>query len=336
MIEIEWFGLAFLFLAVSGLSFVAVQGLFSRRNRVGERLGSESDLALDSQPEMVLGPLTPALAGQTPVTATGRAALEQELRDAGYYRPTALMEFLAVRAVLTFLPLFIAAALLVLVEPERFPVVIGLGLCAAVLGFSLPRVYINGQARRRWRQIERGLPVAVDLLTLALTAGQNVLSAFQRVSQELKFAYPVLSQELAIVAHQASLRSLEHALRQLAARVRLPEVRTLALILVQSEQLGTDITAALMEFATNFRTTLKQRAEAQANRASFWMVFPTLFCLWIPAAVLLIGPVFYEFWHRRSDSERYLQGGAQKAKEIKERRQVLSGGASAAPGEVEP
>jgi tight adherence protein C len=307
----EWVGLAFIFLAVAGLSFVAVQGLIGRRQRLDERLtGSESE----SDPRLLLGSLTPALAGQTPMTAGGRATLQQELLDAGYYRPTALMEYLAIRALLTFMPLLLAAALLVLVEPPRMPLVVVLGLGASALGFSLPRLYINSRAKHRAREIERGLATAVDLLTLALSAGQNVLAAFRRVSQELRFAYPVLSQELAIVSRQADLRSLEHALRQLAARVRVPEVRTLAIILVQSEQLGTDIIASLTEFANNFRTTLKQRAEAQANKASFWMVFPSLFCLWLPAAALLIGPVYYEFWHRRSSVSEPLSRRASDAK----------------------
>jgi hypothetical protein len=29
------------------------------------------------------------------------------------------------------------------------------------------------------------------------------------------------------------------------------------------------------------------------------MLFPTLFGLWIPAAVILIGPIVFEFRHRR-------------------------------------
>jgi tight adherence protein C len=302
----EWLILAALVVTVALLCFVVLRALAGRRQRAQRRLvGSEHDIAFDSEPELVLGPLTPALGGPLPGGTSG-TELELELRDAGYYRPTALMEYRAIRAVLVILPLVAAGVLMLLVEREQMLLVGVLGLIGAVLGFSLPRVYINQRARWRARQIERGLPVAVDLLALALTAGLNILTAFQRVSQQMRFSYPVLAGELLIVSRQADLRSLEHALRQLAARVRVPEVRTLALILVQSEQLGTDINTALLEFSSNFRTTMKQRAEGQANRASFWMIFPSLFCLWIPAAVLLIAPVYYQFWRGRGDVREIL------------------------------
>jgi hypothetical protein len=77
-------------------------------------------------------------------------------------------------------------------------------------------------------------------------------------------------------------------------------VYNLAIILTQSEQQGADITNGLFEFSSNFRVTLRQRADAQANRASFWMLFPTVFCMWIPAAVVLAAPVYFEFDERRA------------------------------------
>ena len=138
--------------------------------------------------------------------------------------------------------------------------------------------------------------------------------------RELKKAYPVLAYELEIVEQQAELRSLEHALQQLSDRVRIPEIRNLALILVQSERLGTDVGAALLEFSASFRATLKQRAEAQANKASFWMTFPTILCLWISAGIILVGPLWYEFWNRREQTQELFRQRIEKLKEEKERK----------------
>jgi pilus assembly protein TadC len=296
----EWIGMAIVFVVVAGLCFSVLQVGARRRHQLESRLAPGTSVTDSvSDPNLVLGGLTPALAAQVPMTLTHQAALQQELRDAGYYRPTAMMEYAAIRAVLVILPLLFAGVALTMVPEHRILMVALLGLVGAMLGYSLPRAYLNYRARWRGRQIERGLPVAVDLLTLGLTAGQNILTSFKRVSWELRHSFPILSKELQIVSSQADLRSLEYALHELAGRVRVPEVRTLALILAQSERLGTDIVATLLEFASNFRVTLKQRAEAHANRVSFWMVFPSLFCLWIPAAVLLVGPAFFEFWHRR-------------------------------------
>src|SRR5215467_334118 len=91
----------------------------ARRRRMEARLRSQrsdpmmgSDPSLSSTPELVLGEqLTPALAGTVPMDTENRSALQRELRAAGFYRPTALMEYAAIRACLILLPLILAAVL---------------------------------------------------------------------------------------------------------------------------------------------------------------------------------------------------------------------------------
>jgi tight adherence protein C len=311
----EWLFLGLLFTIVSGSLFLLLQRGSSRRQRLEGRLANDRTTEVGSTPELLLGDLTPALAEQTPMTDRDRTDLQRELIDAGYYRPTAVMEYAALRAVLVFVPLLAAAALAVFVEPSQIPGVAIGGAMIALMGYSLPRVYLNYLARVRTREVERGLPVALDLMTLGLSAGLTILAALRRVAHELKTAYPVLAYELEIVQQQAELRSLEHALQQLADRVRIPEVRNLALILVQSERLGTDIATALLEFSASFRATLKQRAEAQANKASFWMTFPTILCLWVSAGIILIGPMYYEFWKRREQTQDLFKERIQRLEE---------------------
>jgi tight adherence protein C len=304
----EWLWLGVIFTSVALVTFTLLYWAARRREKVAERLAvAEGDSAVDSHPELVLGELTPALAMQSPMTPGDRAALAQELREAGFYRPTALMEYAAIRAVLVILPLMVALGLALLADRDRMPAILIGGAIVAVLGYSLPRLYIGYVARRRARDIERGLPVAIDLLTLGLSGGQNILAALARVSHEMRHSFPVLSDELQIVLRQAELRNLPHALQQFAGRVGVPEVRNLSLILSQAERLGTDIASALLEFSTSLRTSLRQRADAQANRASFWMLFPTVLCLWVPAAIILVGPVFFEFAERRRETARLLE-----------------------------
>ena len=52
--------------------------------------------------------------------------------------------------------------------------------------------------------------------------------------------------------------------------------------------------------ADNFRLTSRQRAEAQANRTSFWMLFPSVFCFWVAAAIMLVGPAYLQFFDTRA------------------------------------
>jgi tight adherence protein C len=315
----EWLILGLLFAIVSGSLFLLLQWNNAKRQRLEKRLTSP-ETELEPKQELLLGELTPALAEQIPLTEKGRQDLQRELIDAGYYRPTALMEYVALRTVLLFVPLIGAAVVAIFVEPRRIPVVALVGVTLALLGYSFPRIFLNYLARIRTRHIERGLPVALDLITLGLSSGLTILASIRRVSLEMKRANPVLAYELEIVHQQAELRSLEHALKQLSDRVRIPEIRNLALILLHSERLGTDIGSTLLEFSSSYRATLRQRADAQANKVSFWMTFPTVLCLWISAAIILVGPMYYEFWNRRTQTQDLVNRRMERLRERTEKQ----------------
>jgi pilus assembly protein TadC len=309
----EWIGLALVFLVTTGSAFLLLARSLRRERIIQERL-AKGDSAADADPPLLLGAITPALAEQIPISANMRAELQKDLRAAGYYRPTALMEYAALRAVLVLVPFFVAGLVALSVPNSKITLVLCGGLVIGLLGYSVPRLYIYVRGKRRSREIEHGLPVAVDLLTLCLTGGQNVVGALQRVAGDLRHSYPVLAQELTIVQQQAALRSPEQALQQWPERVQVPEVRNLAMLLTQSERLGTDASSALMEFADNFRVNLKQRAEAQANRTSFWMIFPTVSCLFIAAGIILVGPGYLDFWQQQQEARKLLAKDQQNVK----------------------
>jgi tight adherence protein C len=270
--------------------YLLVRGMLARRARQEER-------KLPAPPDR----MAPDLAAMLPASSDSRREVQQLLWTAGYYRPSALTEYLAVRAVLC-LGVVAATTLVALLAPmsDLLMVLIG-GAVLVGLGFSMPRLVLSGQASARAGRLTRGLPLAMDVIGLCLTAGQNLLRSLEQTSRELARSCPDLSLELQIVHQQASMHSLEQALLQWAERLDIAEIRSLALLLVQSDRLGTDMVATLMEVADSQRTVQKQRAEAQANRANFWMLFPTLFCLWTASAIILVGPVYIEFWEYRRE-----------------------------------
>jgi tight adherence protein C len=277
-----------------GATMMAYLGLVRRRERVAERLKAPhtpSDPSIGSKPELVLGDLTPALSEQVPMSLETRSELQRELQSAGLYRPTALMEYTAVRAVLIIIPLILGGVIALLwteTVADGLKVFLG-AVVAAMLGFSLPRLYLYIRAMARKSAIERGLPVAIDMLTLCLSAGLNVLNSIERVADELSMAYPELGFELQLVRRQADLRSLEFALVQFAERVDLPQLRNVSVILNQSEKLGTDGITVLREYADNMRVNMKQRAEAIANRAPLKMLIPA-YLMGIGVFILILTP----------------------------------------------
>lgn len=315
----EIFLLTFVFLAVAGVTMSIFQWLVNRRmRREMENIKSATPIAGASTP-MVLGPLTPLIAEQTPMGETARADVRRELSEAGFYQPDALTEFRAVRAVLVLVPLLLTGGLSLLATRVEMGRLIIAGCILSGLGYAIPRLYIQYRGRMRARELERGLPVVIDLLNLALTGGQNLLAALHAVTREIGHSYPVLAEELEIVRNQAALSHLGAALNQFAQRTNHPDVRNLAMVLSQTERLGTDVSAALQEYGNNLRLNMRHRAEAAANRASFWMMFPTILCLSIPAAILLVSPVYMEFWKRRDDVRLTFPDAAKKVEQLNKR-----------------
>jgi tight adherence protein C len=291
----EFLFLALLFLLIAVITFGGFYFISQRRQRVQERLQAGSDPSIGSTPELILGDLTPAFAEQIPIAEADRSDLQRLLRTAGYYRPTALLEYAALRALLIFLPLLVAV-LLVFLFTESFDEAkwyLIAGVIGAMLGFSLPRVYLYIRAEARKFSIERALPTAIDMISLCLTAGLNIFVSLERVVKELYYSFPDLAFELDIVRRQAEMRNFDFALAQFADRVGMPNVRNLSAILSQSESLGTDTVGTLREYADNMRFNMRQRAEEMANKAPFKLLFPA-YMLAFGAGILLISPTVLE------------------------------------------
>jgi tight adherence protein C len=312
---------ALIFLAVGSGIFSLVHRTMADRTKKTPRRAADiftSGSAILDDPEnlspFATNDLTPALAAQIPISEADRKELEKELRTAGYFGRRALLEYAAVRAVLVLTPLIGAGILALGVDDDQMWKVIAGGLVLAMLGYSLPRVYLYYRGRERMRKLENALPVAVDMLTLCITAGQTLTASLGRVAKELAPAHPLMSAELAITKRHAEISNLPHALKQLADRVPIGETRNLALILAQAERLGSETGPALLEYANNIRTGMKQRADTRANQAMFWMLFPTLLCLWIPAAILLVGPAILEF---RTERQKIFQQWRQSREQLK-------------------
>jgi len=259
----------------------------------------------------LFGGWTAPLAGLVPMSPEGEEASRKALLRAGFYHRSALIDYQAVRSLLTLLPLLLALELALFWDnPSLTLWTAGYGLVGAALGFLLPRAYLINRGNARAREIQRGLPLALDLLALCLKAGVNLAAAFAHVARQTRATHPILAHELDLTARQAQLRSLGHALRRLAERVQVSEISTFAHTLAQSEEMGTDTATALHELSTNQRGNLRQQAEAQANRTSFWMLFPTVGCLYLAAAIILIAPAFLQLV-REGQAARDMAGQTQ-------------------------
>ena len=112
------------------------------------------------------------------------------------------------------------------------------------------------------------------------------------------------------------LLSLSVAFEQWANRSQVQEIRNVAVILTQSQKLGNDPSTVLMEFADNMRTNLRQRADAQAQRTTFLALFPTILFMWVPALILLVGPIYFDFAEKRRVNKEALKASDEEMKQL--------------------
>ena len=158
-------------------------------------------------------------------------------------------------------------------------------------GYMLPGIYVQRRIKLRRKQIQNGLPDALDLLIVCVEAGLGIDQALLRTADELIIAYPALGEELRLVniETRAGKPRLE-AFRNFAKRTQVEDVRSLVAMLVQTDRFGTSIAQALRTHAEVSRTKRRQRAEEKAAKLGVKLVFPLVFCL-IPAFfVVSIGP----------------------------------------------
>lgn len=240
--------------------------------------------------DLVFGTATSTLAVMLPESPERIEKSKQELMAAGFYGPHAMMNLSAVRYLAIMVPLMIFGTFLVLAPPwAEMYAVIGLVL-VPLLGWSLPRIYLQNKGSERIRQIEQAMPDMLDLLNMCVSQGLTVTESLTRIGQELRPVYPALSQELRIVGEQARLGTLEQALMNLNQRLDVPDVHSFTALLIQTERMGTSISQALSGYSDSMRTTLQQRADEKGNKAAFKLLFPTVLCLMPAVYLILLGP----------------------------------------------
>lgn len=250
--------------------------------------------------DYVFGSATPALAEMMPESDARRSKTKKELQAAGYYQPHALQNFSAIRymSILGTLMLFGIALIL---APERFeiPILIGM-ILIPILVWAVPFLIVTSRASDRRSEIEQGIPDMLDMLNMCVSQGMTVPRALKRIGGELGKIYPALAQELKIVIEQSSIGTFSQALTNFSKRIDVPEVHSFASLLIQTDQLGTDVTSALQEYSDNMRESLQQRADEKANKATFKLLFPTVLCLMPAIYIFLLGPAIVElsdFFH---------------------------------------
>jgi tight adherence protein C len=156
------------------------------------------------------------------------------------------------------------------------------------LGYYLPEWVLRARSGRRQHELQRALPDALDLLSITVQAGLGFDAAVERVSRQMGGP---LGGELYRVTQEMRLgKSRGEALRDLADRTNVEELRSFVLAMVQAEIFGISISRVLANQATDLRLKRRQRAEEQAQKLPVKIIFPLILCIFPALLVVLLGP----------------------------------------------
>lgn len=157
-----------------------------------------------------------------------------------------------------------------------------------VVAFYLPDYVISKKAATRQAIIQRDLADSLDQITMSVEAGLGFEGAIERV---VGTGTGPLNDELRRMLLEMQLGAARSdALRSLADRTDVPDLKSFVFAIVQSEAYGLPIAQVLRVQASELRDKRKQRAEERALKIPVLLIFPLAFGIFPALFIVLLGP----------------------------------------------
>jgi tight adherence protein C len=221
-------------------------------------------------------------------------AIQQKMAHAGYRNKEWAVLIIVARAILPIVIGLVMGLLIYWVDfwpdwgPMKRLAVFG---GSVLMSYKGPEIFLKNKADKRTKEIQKGLPDALDLLVICAEAGLTVDAAFNRVAKELGRAYPELGDEFALTAIELSfLNERKMAFNNFAYRVNLEAVKGVVTTMIQTERYGTPLASALRVLSAEFRNERMMRAEEKAARLPAIMTVPLIVFILPTLFVVILGP----------------------------------------------
>jgi tight adherence protein C len=283
-----------LFLVTAAGLFYAGMRLYVKPKEAIERVagtGGSSHEGAPVHPSLIFHDIVKRLGNLVPASPKDVTVMQRRLIRAGLRNPNALKVLYGAKAFFAVLIPLITLGV-VLNRPMDPSSKFGGVLAAVAVGFFGPNEYVRMAAKRRQHQINRGLANSLDLMVVCVESGLGLDQAIMQVAKDLEHAHPEISEELAIVNLElkAGKRRAE-ALRNLADRTAVEDLKKLVAVLIQADRFGTGVAQSLRAHSDYMRVQARQVAEEKAAKLGVKLVFPIFFCILPSLFVVTVGPV---------------------------------------------
>jgi tight adherence protein C len=213
------------------------------------------------------------------------------LVQAGFSDPDAVSIYWASRLGLAVgLGLAGMLALPLVVGGTTTQIVLGI-VWLATLGWVAPAFYVRSRLKARQKELQRALPDMLDMLVVCVEAGLGLNQALIRVSEEIDHVSKVMSEQLSLINLEMRAGTpRDEALKRLAERTGLSDIRGLVSMIIQTDRFGTSVADALRVHSVTMRTKRRQQAEEAAAKTTIKLVFPLVLFVFPALFVVVLGP----------------------------------------------
>jgi tight adherence protein C len=229
-----------------------------------------------------------------PASAAEVQKLQKKLMQAGFRSNHAPIIYRTIQLLtMATLPTLVALTCAILARPLNSALF--WILAAFIVGFFAPRYLLGRLIRSRQLRVRWGLADALDLMVISIEAGLGLNAAMVKVSSELKQVHPDISEEFELANLEIRVgRERDEALRNLADRTGVDDLRSLVAMLIQTDRFGTSIAKAIRVFSDSLRTKRRQRAEQAAQKAAVKLLFPLACFLFPTLFIAILGPALLQ------------------------------------------
>jgi tight adherence protein C len=285
--ELGWVFAGFAAFTVATLVYVMACTPTVEGRYLGVR-GFRRTRALDAQPWSALEPFVRWMGARLrPLLPDSLCkSLDKQLAAAGQLLGLVPEEFVAI----TILSLWtggVAGFLLVALKglPPLTPIVL------SAIGAVLPFMFLSQRGQQRLRRIQSGLPYAIDVVALGLSAGLDFPACLRQVVDKASDPDDALIDEVSHVLRELQLgKTRGEALTAFADRAPVESAQEFVGAVLQAEEQGNPLAEILTIQATSSRMRRTTVAEDHAAKAGVKIIIPCLL-VFITVMILVIGPL---------------------------------------------
>jgi tight adherence protein C len=169
-------------------------------------------------------------------------------------------------------------------------------LGSGAAGWFYPDFWVNSRVQARQKIILRSMPFIVDLLALSTEAGLDFVGAIGKVVEKAN-ASPLVEEFSQLLKELQVGASRAEALREMAARIDMPQINSFVSVLISADQMGAPVGRVLRQQSESIRNERMVRAEKAGAAASQKVIIPLVLFI-MPAVLLMIfGPFILGFFY---------------------------------------